>query len=65
MALLTLLAEPLRRLNVRVAVPRVADVRGQLRRATWPDVVATASAVLDGAGGRRGPPVAAAAAPSR
>jgi len=64
-ALLTLLAAPLRRLNAGTAVLRVADVRTHLRRAAWPDVVAMASAVLDGAGGRRGPPRPTAAALSR
>jgi hypothetical protein len=65
LALLTLLSAPLRRVDARTAAARVVDVRATVHRPTWPDVVELASAVLDAAGGRRGPPLAAAAAPAR
>jgi hypothetical protein len=63
--LLTLLAWSVRRLNAGTAVPPVVDVRSSRLRHTWPDAVELASAVLDAAGGRRGPPRALAAAPAR
>jgi hypothetical protein len=60
--LLTLLNAPLRRLAAAVGMgPRRATA--VVRTADgWRDVVRLASAVLDGAGGRRGPPVWSAAA---
>lgn len=64
-ALLTVVSAPLRRVNARTTAARVPDVRATLHPPTWPDVVELASAVLDAAGGRRGPPVTPAAALAR
>jgi len=64
-SVVTLVRVPLRRLTAVVAVVPGRGTRLVRAANSWHDVVGLASAVLDAAGGRRGPPVWSAAASTR